>query len=370
MMLLTLQSCIEEYNAVLPADDVNLLVVEGTIISGETSGFLLSRTIPLSGENKPEEVKTAHLSIKGNDGSELSVPRLYDNVYAVDVPKLNPDVEYSLYIECDGEQYYTVPQKPLPSTPIESVTHNQPKTYGDINILVTTATPLNPSETQYYRWFYDETWEIHAQYKTHVQWDPKLEKGVPLEKEYQTVGWCTNTGKDIIASSSAYYNDNKIAEYKLYGIAPDSRRFQVLYSTEVTQLSITKAEYEYEQERRRISKEMGGLFTPQPSVLPSNIHCMTSSKRAIGYVGCSAGVSRMRIFISPDDVYCRPDIYCQAYYSDEKDFPGDKNLYLMDWRLIQYMEGPTVTGWAPFNCVDVSRIASMKTRPDYWPTEK
>lgn len=370
MMLLTLQSCIEEYNAVLPADDVNLLVVEGTIISGETSGFLLSRTVPLTGDKAPEGVRTARLFIKGSDGLDLFVPRVYDNVYAVEVPKLNPEAEYSLHIEYDGEMYNTVPQKPLPSTPIESVTYSQPKANGDVNILVTTAMPKDPEETQYYRWFYDETWEIHAQYRTVVQWDEMEKKGVPLEKEYVTVGWCTNTGRDIIASSSAYYNDNKIAEYKLYGISSDSRRFQVLYSTEVTQLSISKAEYEYEVERRRISQDMGGLFTPQPSVLPSNIHCTTSSKRAIGYVGCSAGYARKRIFISPKDVNCHPDIYCQAYYSDEDDFPGNENLYQSGWKLIQYIEPPVITGWAPFTCVDVSNIADLKVRPDYWPTEK
>lgn len=369
MMLMTLQSCIEEYNAVLPEDEINLLVVEGTIISDTLSTFSISHTVGLNDKFTGTQYSGAQLIIKGSDGLELKVPWKERNEYAVRVPKLNPEAEYSLWIIWDGDTYVTDPQKPLPSNPIENVTFNQPKKYGNIDILVTTAAPKDPKETQYYRWFYTETWEVHAQYMTIVEWDAKTKKAKPLEKEYQTIGWCDNIGRDIIASSSAYYNDNKIVEYKLFDIDATNRRLERLYSTEVIQRSISKAEYEYEVERRRIGMDMGGLFTPLPSVLPTNIHCTTSSKRAIGYVGCSAGYVRKRIFISPEDVYCAPDTRCDAYYSDQKEFPGNEALYAMGCNLIEYVEEQGLYGWAHNTCLDVSGIGAKPEKPAYWPTK-
>ena len=73
------------------------------------------------------------------------------------------------------------------------------------------------------------------------------------------------------------------------------------YSGLVHQRAISKAEYEYELARRQAGSEMGGLFTPQPSALPSNIHCLTSKKHVIGFVGCSDNISEYRFFLNEYD---------------------------------------------------------------------
>lgn len=372
--MLTTHSCIEEYNAALPTEDTDLLVVEGTIISDHDCTFKLSRTVPLQGTGKKKTTSGATVTIIGSDGLKVSMKErgeLMRGEYYGKVPQLNPDAEYYLQIvEHDGETYETVPQKPLATNPIQTIEYDQPDPNGNINILLTTAVPANPGETQYYRWTWKETWEVRAEYKSDVRWDPIEKKGVPLTYPYQSVGWLSAQSREIIASSSAYYGNNQISGLKLYDFSRTDRRMQVLYSTEVWQRSISKAEYEYENERRRISNDMGGLFTPQPSILPSNIRCTTSKHRAIGYVGCSMGYSRQRLFISPEDVSSLYSSDCISFFSDQADFPGDDTLYGTGYVLLSYIDDPMmgiVTGWTSRKCLDVSITGASKDKPSFWP---
>ena len=62
---------------------------------------------------------------------------------------------------------------------------------------------------------------------------------------------------------------------------------------------ISRGEYEYYQEKIKLNEEMGGLFIPQPSELPTNITCNNSDKNVVGYVGVSMNVAKYR------DVYKR-----------------------------------------------------------------
>ena len=368
--MFTLQSCIEEFVADLPIEDTNLLVVEGTIVSDEVSQFHISKTIPIDSEISKENIANARLTIIGTDGLNLVVPFSTSRTYSVKVPKLNPEAEYSLQIECEGETYVTDPQKPFPTNPIESVDFNQREKYSPVNILVTTSVPTNPEETQYYRWTYEETWEVKADYRTNIMWDPVEKTAIPNTIPLLSRGWCKAYGRDIIASSSAYYDNNQIVKYRLYDIDHTDRRLGVLYSTLVKQRSITKEEYEYENERRRISQDMGGLFTPQPSVLPTNIRCTTSSRRAIGYIGCSAGYATKRLFINEDEVSTLIETGCKALYSTDKDFPGDDKLYEQGYLLFMHqpaLMGGFETGWTTRRCLDVKHIGAKGDMPPYWP---
>ena len=51
-----LSGCIEEYEADIPAEDSDLLVVEGTICSGTLNTFILSRTQSVNALNIPRMV--------------------------------------------------------------------------------------------------------------------------------------------------------------------------------------------------------------------------------------------------------------------------------------------------------------------------
>ena len=120
---------------------------------------------------------------------------------------------------------------------------------------------------------------------------------ITKEQMYPERGWKFDYNKKIITESTINYAGGKFSKYQLLNIPRDDERVSWCYSNEVRQRAISKAEYEYEMACRQAGWEMGGLFTPQPSDLPTNIRCLTSSRRAIGYVGCSQNVATKRMYI-------------------------------------------------------------------------
>lgn len=370
-VLCTTTACIEEYNEELPASDSQLLVVEGAILSDATCDFYLSETTPLNSSYHYPVVYDAELKIVSSEGEEYNVVSKNAGHYYILTPKLKADVKYSLHIVYDGNTYETTPQRPTPTIGIESVKGSQATPESNIDVLITTAQPDDPKETQYFRWMYDETWEVHPDLYTEVMYDPEKDEGVPLDKPYPEQGWLYHKGTEIIASSSAYYQNNKIAGYKLFSIGRSDRRLYVKHSTNVTQRAVTKAEYEYEVARRQISNEMGGLFTPQPSALPSNVICTSGKHRVIGYVGCSLNVVQHRIFFTPRDFNVNIIRSPEVRKSGDEGFPGNASLYKAGWKLYWWddkrpMGGFLESEWTREVHLDVRMIGASLERPEYW----
>ena len=117
----TLSGCIEEFEADIPADDSDLLVVEGAICSSRVNTFVLSRTQALNSSDELQKVMGAHVSVRGSDGSEYLAQGVYGQ-YVCQVGVLSPDVEYYLHIESDGEVYESEPQRPMPTEKVVEVT--------------------------------------------------------------------------------------------------------------------------------------------------------------------------------------------------------------------------------------------------------
>lgn len=370
LLSLFMTSCIEEYNAELPTSESNLLVVEGTIISDTVSTFYLSLTTPVNSSLGKKDVNDATIQLKGDDGTQIDAAFVADGKYEVNTPKLGENNKYYITVNYGGDTYESGALKPFPSTPIQNVEFNQNTQDANVDILLTTAVPDNPSEVQYYRWTYKETWEMHPEYYSHWYYSP-LDKSIHEKVNlYPSRGWKSASSRDIIASSSAYYGNNQIQEYKLYDIDRSDDRLYVLYSTNVMQRSLTKAEYEYETERKKISSDMGGLFTPQPSALPTNIHCMTSSKRALGYVGCALNVQHYRLFIYPDKISVNHKYTCTTVNNSDEHYPGDQTMYDRGYLIADYYElpgAPIEIGWSKPTCVDITYKGCTKDKPSFWP---
>ena len=215
-------------------------------------------------------------------------------------------MEYYLHIEADGDIYESIPQKPLPTEKIADVRGTQQTKESDIEILVTPAEPFDASRTNYYAWTYDITWEIHPDYTPHWYYDVEQQKPVmSSKKQFPERGWIDETGTTIAVGSSTNYQGQHIERMKLYSISRSSKSMYYRYSGLVEQRAISKGEYEYEMARRQADSGMGGLFTPLPSALPSNIRCLTSKKHVIGYVGCSLNTSKYRFFLNRKDYYIK-----------------------------------------------------------------
>ena len=368
----TLLSCIDEYEADIAAEDSQLLVVEGTICSAELNKFYLSRTQNIKDSHAPRMVTGASVSVHGSDGSEYKA-QATDDYYSCWIDQLEPDVAYYLHIEADGEVYESEPQRPLRTEEIASVVGVQNTPDSPIDVLVTPDAPFDADKANYYSWSYVETWEVHPEYTTYVYFDIERMQKVDTLGMFPERGWKDALGSTILVEASTHYAGQHIQKLKLYDIDNSNERLFYKYSGLVQQRAISKDEYEYECARRQASSEMGGLFTPLPSALPSNIHCLTSGKSVIGFVGCALNVAKYRFFFYPHDFSVN-----HPYYGDTRVWLNDCNeeeclrmakqgMFLCEWDDNRMNgDGPLNTAWATGYQLDVRLRGAYTDEPDFW----
>ena len=371
LSLFILSGCIEEFEADIPEADSSLLVVEGTICSGKMNTFILSRTQPVNSSYTPRMVVGAKVSVRGSDGSEYRAEGTGGN-YVCWIESLNPDAEYSLHIETDGEVYESEPQKPLRTENIAEVHGVQDTPDSDIDILITPDAPFESGHANYYSWTYDETWEVQSDYTTSVFYDIELMDAVIKPNQFPWRGWKDATSSAIMVGGSANYEGQHIQNLKLYDIGHhlDERMYH-RYTSLVHQRAITKAEYEYELARRQAGLEMGGLFTPQPSALPTNIHCLTANRHVIGFVGCSMNTSEYRFFLDASDYAIRLPVHddTREWLKNPESWlcrqMVESGMFLCVWE-ISGTTGSLETAWATEQQLDVRYKGAYIEKPDFW----
>ena len=222
-LLFSFTGCIEEFEADVPDTESNLLMVEGTISSGKLCTFRLSWTQPINGYTAPRWSIDAKLSVRGTDGSIYETEGDYDK-YTCQLPDLNPDVEYYLHIEVDGDVYESDPQKPLRTEKIADIRGVQETEQSNIDILVTPAEPFDNSKTNYYSWTYDETWEVRPEYTTVIAYDVELQTSVVTGNLWPERGWRDQASETLMMGSSSSYEGQHIQQLKLYEISNQSQR--------------------------------------------------------------------------------------------------------------------------------------------------
>ena len=170
-------SCVDEFDAGLSSSETNILCIEGTIQSNSDCVFYLSHSIPIKlDEEEMFEglgVWDAQLVVHGSNGEVWKGQYIYYSdtydvisygntagTYLIRVGQLDPSSQYWLEIIWKGNTYTTTPQEPLLTPEIEDLHWEMAPNGQMVNIMVTPATAS--SEKQYYRWNYEETWEVHT----------------------------------------------------------------------------------------------------------------------------------------------------------------------------------------------------------------
>ena len=217
----TLTSCIEEYNADISAEDSNLLVVEGTICAAQRNKFYLTRTQALNSSATPQNVTGAKVSVRGSDGSEYQA-QAASGYYACEIGQLNPDAEYYLHIEADGETYESEPQQPLRTEKIAEIRGVQNTPSSNIDVLITPADPFAPSEANYYMWTYDETWQVYPDYMTTMYYDTEIKGPVFISNPFPLYGWVDATGSTTTVGASTSYDNQHIRNLQIYVCTTDT----------------------------------------------------------------------------------------------------------------------------------------------------
>lgn len=289
--------CKKNYNPRIISGTNNYLVVESAINTGTDSTVIrLSRTVPASSLAKGTPETGAVISIVSDANVTYSVVETSPGYYKGAVINSISPAKYSLKIFTkDGKSYQSDFVTSKNSPPIDSVYF---KVQGNgIGIYADTHDPTGNSK--YYRWDFTETYVFNSAfysgyYHSKIPFDTVYER--PLSDQIYRC-WRSDTSSSILINSSARLTKDIIADNLVTSIASKSEKIGQRYSIEVNQYVLTPEAYNYYQQLKKNTEQLGSIFDPQPSELLGNIHCISNpSEVVIGYI--TAGTpSKMRIFI-------------------------------------------------------------------------
>ena len=110
--------------------------------------------------------------------------------------------------------------------------------------------------------------------------------------------WNIDTSGFIFIASNAGLSSDVVYEKKLVHVAFEQPQFRWIYSILVTQYALTKEAYEYWDNLKKNTEDLGSIFDPQPFAEFGNIHCISNADEPVlGFISaCSATQQRLYIY--------------------------------------------------------------------------
>lgn len=366
LMTLMTMACKQEYPLPEETQNLNLLVVEGTLNSGAGPTVVrLSRTFDPTRVGVIIPEVRAQVTVEGDNNTTFTLTGNSRGEYINNQLNLNTGVKYRVRIKTAGGKEYLSDFVPVQnSPPIDSV--HWRRADDGIQLLVSTHDPQN--KTWYYRWEFDETWEIHSDFISNFKWeDPRVVARPDPFAIYFC--WVSDASRRLYVNSSAKLSQDVISGQQLNLIPLAAERISVRYSILVTQYALTKEAYQFWEIMKKNTEQVGTLFDPQPSQLLSNIHSVNdATEPVIGFISAGA-VSQKRLFIRRNEVEpwrYRRDCEMRIIPLDSIRFffPNDAWIPLQEWytpmggRLFGYESGIRT-------CVDCT-TRGTNIRPAFW----
>ncbi len=367
-VFLSANACKEKYD--LPETVVNkdYLVVEGFIDGGNDSTFIsLSRTVTPEDTTSIKAEQGAMVSIEGESGESFLLNEIKPGLYAAAPLLLNPSAQYRLSITTRNGKVYQSDYVEVKNTPeIDSVSWTREP--DGVQVYVNTHDAHN--NTKYYNWQYEETWEFYSGFYSNWEWDP-INEIIILRDNPNLIYhcWQSYTSSNIIIGSSAKLSEDIIYRFPLTFIPDDSWKLQSRYSILVKQRALSKGAYEYLENMKKNSEQLGSIFDPQPSTLNGNIHCITDPQEIVlGYLYSSTMVEK-RIFITRSEVGgWKYRFFCEEF--SIKNSPDSLKQAFGGGGLIPTSEvatGPVIERYnaGSRQCVDCT-LRGTNVKPGFW----
>tara|TARA_R110002012_G_scaffold94666_9_gene229271 strand:+ start:9668 stop:10891 length:1224 start_codon:yes stop_codon:yes gene_type:complete len=358
-----------------------VLVVDGFVSDAEArSTIKLTRSSPID-VAIPTPESNAIVSVIDKQGTSFEFEETSPGIYQCIAARFKGVVGqvYSLDILTDnGNHYQSGPVTLKKSPPIDSVYFEPSVRLSDIDGDTITGAAIfidthdDTNSTKYYRWEWEEDWEIRVPYPNTYDWityeDGKF--GFPKENGNQ-IGLCYNheVGRNIHIATTNQLSSDQVSKLELnYVTTRDGYKLRSLYSILVRQYALDEAAFLYWSELEKTSETLGTLFDPQPYELRGNVfNTEDPDETVLGYFGAGT-VEEKRLYITREQLKdikyptnpCGQDLLEVEYrYVYDHLEAGYVIAYLGDYGAISlYM--------APKDCCDC-RFHGVLEKPDFWP---
>lgn len=296
--------CKEVYEPNLDSPVTGYLVIDGFINSnGGQSTITLSRTTKLIDTVSVLYEHKANVQIESENNEVYAMPEGLNGTYTSAALTLNPLTKYRVRVNTTDGKEYISDFTAVKTTPvIDSISWQQTSDGVTTHINTHDAS----GNTKYYRWKYAETWQIRSAYYTTLKYTVDPVSSLNVGVEYRNPNglpdtliwncWQSYTATNIILGTTEKLSSD-IIYLPLTDIEPRSIKLSVLYSVELKQYSLSKGAYDFYQQLRKNTEQLGSIFDAQPSELRGNIQCTTNPDEiVIGFIDVTEEQSK-RIFI-------------------------------------------------------------------------
>jgi hypothetical protein len=387
IFLISTIGCKKPYNPPAIIAPGSYLVVEGVIDSGSDSTIIkLSRTVNLSSKVTVNPITGGVVTVESDQNDTYLLTEITNGTYVASGLNLDNTRKYRLRIKTGIEEYLSDFVAVLNSPPIDSISYTVQS--NGVNIYSNTHDPKN--NTRYYRWDYTETYIFHSPF--YSQWksngDTVLLRDMVNDQIYSC--WRSDTSSNIILGSSAKLTKDIIVNYPITFIPSQSQKFTQKYSIMVRQYALTGDAYNFWQNLKKNTEQLGSIFDAQPSALNGNIHSVSyPSEPVIGYVSVGS-VANQRIFISssnlplsfqpnPNDPSCLLVFALFIYYPQGSNTPINQENEYFNFNkgaMAPYLQIPVAAITAPDGtivghtgsdprCVDCT-LSGTNKQPVFW----
>src|ERR1700744_2861153 len=281
-LAIVITSCKKPYTPTIVSSNSNYLVVEGVINSGQDSTIInVSRTVNIADAMTAKPELGAQVLVESDQNVTYSIPEIGKGIYASPALNLDNTHKYHLYIKTsDGKEYASDAEAVKPTPPIDSIGFITQS--NGIQLYINTHDDNNA--TRYYHWEYTETWNFHAKYQTSLITDgTKLVARLPAQQIYTC--FANQVSSTILLGSSAKLAKDVIYQSPITQVASTSEKLETKYSILVKQYALTSEAYNFWQNLKKNTEDLGTIFSTQPSEISGNIHCITNpSEPVVGYI--------------------------------------------------------------------------------------
>nr|WP_275982437.1 DUF4249 domain-containing protein [Aquiflexum gelatinilyticum] len=370
MAILFLSGCRDPFDPEVTDQDLAVLVVEGFIeTGGEISEITLSRTNPIrSGESfRPES--GAAVFLRSESGEEWSFQETQTGVYTFS-GFFDQELNYQLGINLlNGKRYLSDPMSPIITPEIEELGFLNDQ--EGVEIFVSTK---GNEEAQYFLWDYQEDWIFRPGVRSQFFFNPAT-KDVEFRKADQKIDlcWKSNLFPKIILQNASRFANNTILQRELVRIPKRSEKLTERLSINVRQRAVNQETYDFWEILRKNSDDIGGIFSPLPSLIRGNIKSVDpNGDNVIGIVSMGTSTSK-RIYINAADVapwpyfieeyeFCRLDQDTVLISDYEREFASGARI-----PVIPVVVVTTTIGFraATKECTDCT-LRGTNIKPDFW----
>ncbi len=292
-LLLFAGSCVDPFTPPEITAPNRYLVVDGYLNGGTGSSVIrLSRTQNIGNFSAPTPESKATVRVEGQGGAAFAFTESASGTYTLASATLPFGGSYQVRIKTtDGHEYLSDPITIRQTPKIDSLTWAVEN--SGLQVYVNTHDPAN--KTRYYRWEYEDTYEILTPYQSPFEY--RNDQVVPRTETNINHCWRTQSSTNIILGSTARLTQDILRQAPLLFIPGSSPKLWIKYSILVKQYALSPEAYSYWENLQKNTEQLGSLFDPLPSQVGGNLHSLTNpAEPVLGFVD-GHSTEQFRVFI-------------------------------------------------------------------------